>query len=460
MTESFLHYIWKFKLFNKNNLKTINREEVEIIKAGEHNTNAGPDFFNARIKIGNTLWAGNVEIHIKSSNWNDHKHQLDAAYHNTILHVSYEHDVEVKNHIGQEIPDIELKDLIDQKVIEQYQLIQKPHQFIPCEKLLAPYLAAKNANLQKENFLHSPSSLSFGEGWGEVRLLIERLERKSTYISELLEHTNNNWEETLYISLARNFGFNINADAFEMLAKSLPLSVVLKHKNDLNQIEALLFGQAGFLSTELSYGVPSPLGEPVPFFREGQGEGYPNLLQREYKNLKAKFNLNPIDNSQWKFLRLRPSNFPTIRIAQFAQLLYKSSNLFSEIIEAKNVNELLKLFTVSVSDYWNTHYVFNKPVKHSKKSVGDASAELIIINTIAPFLFVYGQQKNKEEFKDKALEILEQLKPEKNSITENWRKLGIKIESAYSSQALLQLKNEYCSHKKCLNCSVFTSLMK
>ncbi len=460
MTESFLHYIWKFKLFSKNGLKTIDGEEVEILKAGEHNTNAGPDFFNARIKIGNTLWAGNVEIHVKSSNWNDHKHQLDAAYNNTILHVSYEHDVEVKNHIGQEIPAIELKKLIDQKLIEQYQSIQKPYQFIPCEKLLAPYLAAKNANLQKENFLQEPSSLSFGEGWGEVRLLLERLESKSTYISELLRYTNNNWEETLYISLARNFGFNINADAFEMLAKSLPLSIILKHKNDLTQIEALLFGQAEFLSKELSYVVPSPLGEPVPFFREGQSEGYLKLLQREYENLKAKFNLNPIDNSQWKFLRLRPSNFPTIRIAQFAQLLYKSSNLFSEIIEAKNVNDLLKLFTVSVSDYWNTHYVFNKPVKYSKKSLGLASSELIIINTIVPFLFTYGQQKNKEEYKDKALALLEQLKPENNAIIKNWKNLGIKIDSAHSSQALLQLKNEYCSHKKCLNCSLFNSIIR
>jgi hypothetical protein len=447
MTESFLHYIWKFKLFTKNNLKTSNGEEVQIIKGGEHNTNAGPDFFNAKIKIGDTLWAGNVEIHIKSSNWNEHKHQFDAAYNNTILHVSFEHDTEVVNHLGITIPAIELKTLIDPKVIAQYHSLQKSYEFIPCEKSLSSFLADRQANLQKDNSSQKPSSLSAigGEGWGEAfwfdRMLIERLERKATEIKQLLLHTNNNWEETLYISLARNFGFHINADAFEMLAKSIPLAAIQKHKNEITQIEALLFGQAGLLKEEYT-------------------DHYTRILSREHHVLSAKFNLKPLDHSVWKFLRLRPSNFPTIRIAQFAQLLHKKDNLFSEIIEAENVNTLLNLLTASVSDYWNRHYLFDRMVKYSQKSLGTASAELIIINTIAPFLFVYGQQKHKDTYKDKALKLLEQLKPEKNSIIENWEQLGVKVDNAYQSQALLQLKNEYCSHKKCLSCSIGNLLFK
>lgn len=436
MTESFLHYIWKFKLFDHTHLKTISGEDVQIIKSGEHNTNAGPDFFNGRIKIGDTLWAGNIEIHVKSQDWNKHKHQSDAAYNNTIIHVSYEHDANVRNYNGQEIPSIELKKLIDPKVIEQYELMQKPSRFIPCEKLI---------QFQKNKDIESPV---FENAW-KTRLLVERLERKSNMILQFLKHSNDNWEETLYISIARNFGFHINADAFEMLAKSLPLSIILKHKNDITQIEALLFGQAGFLSSIALSG------------KETANENeYLTLLFREYKNLKTKFNLHPINHSAWKFLRLRPSNFPTIRIAQFAQLLYKREHLFSEIIEAPNVNRLLELLNVSALGYWDRHYTFGKVSGIKRKTLGEGSAENIIINTIVPFLFIYGQQKDKEEYKERAFAILEQLQPEKNSIVNNWKKLGIKINDAYSSQALLQLKKEYCSQQKCLSCNIGSLLLK
>jgi hypothetical protein len=433
MNESFLHHIWKFKLFNTIELKTTTGEEVQIIKAGEQNTNAGPDFFNARIKIGDTLWAGNVEIHLKSSNWHEHQHHNDSAYNNTILHVSYEHDTEVMNRLGNAIPSIELRKLIDPKIIEQYNGLQKPYKFIPCEKLLAP---AKSSHERKT------WSLPIFESTWETRLLVGRLERKSNFILDLLKYTHNNWEETLYISLARNFGFHINGDAFEMLAKSLPLSILLKHKNDLKQIEALLFGQAGFLQDDIF------------------NDGYASLLFREYKALKAKFNLSPIHGFLWKFLRLRPSNFPTIRLSQLAHLLYKNKNLFSEIIEATRIEDMKKLFEVSASEFWDTHYTFEKASSERQKEMGINSIEIIIINTIVPFLFVYGQQKNMEEYKEKALKILEQLPPEQNSITENWKQLGVKIDHAYRSQALLQLKNEYCDNKKCLNCMIGNKLLK
>ncbi len=422
MNEEFLHYIWKFKLFNQFDLFTIDNEQVEIIKVGQHNSDAGPDFFNAKIKVGDTLWAGNVEVHINASDWQKHNHQNDNAYDNIILHVVFNADIVLKRISGETIPTIELKDKISEKVIQNYLYFKSNKDWIPCEKQIAavpPFIV--NSTIDK--------------------LLLERLERKSKTIIDNLALNTNNWEETFYQLLARNFGFKTNAEPFELLAKSLPSLIIAKHKSSLLQIEALLFGQAGFLD-------------------EHYEDAYLQKLQNEYVFLKQKYKLKSIDKHLWKFLRLRPVNFPTIRISMFANLIYTSTHLFSKIIEMESYNELKKLMNVEASVYWHTHYIFDKESKHKIKHLGNDSINTILINTIVPFLFVYGKQKDNEKYVERALKFLEQTEGEKNSIITKWKVLGISAETAYSTQALLQLKNEYCTNKKCLNCSVGNYLLK
>ncbi len=422
MNEEFLHYIWKFKLFNQFDLFTIDNEQVEIIKVGQHNSDAGPDFFNAKIKVGDTLWAGNVEVHINASDWQKHNHQNDNAYDNIILHVVFNADIVLKRISGETIPTIELKDKISEKVIQNYLYFKSNKDWIPCEKQIAavpPFIV--NSTIDK--------------------LLLERLERKSKTIIDNLALNTNNWEETFYQLLARNFGFKTNAEPFELLAKSLPSLIIAKHKSSLLQIEALLFGQAGFLD-------------------EHYEDAYLQKLQNEYVFLKQKYKLKSIDKHLWKFLRLRPVNFPTIRISMFANLVYNSTHLFSKIIEMESYNELKKLMNVEASVYWHTHYIFDKESKHKIKHLGNDSINTILINTIVPFLFVYGKQKDNEKYVERALKFLEQTEGEKNSIITKWKVLGISAETAYSTQALLQLKNEYCTNKKCLNCSVGNYLLK
>ena len=422
MNEEFLHYIWKFKLFNQLDLITIDNEQVEIIKVGQHNSDAGPDFFNAKIKVGDTLWAGNVEVHINASDWQKHNHQNDNAYDNIILHVVFNADIVLKRISGETIPTIELKDKISEKVIQNYLYFKSNKDWIPCEKQIAavpPFIV--NSTIDK--------------------LLLERLERKSKTIIDNLALNTNNWEETFYQLLARNFGFKTNAEPFELLAKSLPSLIIAKHKSSLLQIEALLFGQAGFLD-------------------EHYEDAYLQKLQNEYVFLKQKYKLKSIDKHLWKFLRLRPVNFPTIRISMFANLIYTSTHLFSKIIEMESYNELKKLMNVEASVYWHTHYIFDKESKHKIKHLGNDSINTILINTIVPFLFVYGKQKDNEKYVERALKFLEQTEGEKNSIITKWKVLGISAETAYSTQALLQLKNEYCTNKKCLNCSVGNYLLK
>ncbi|MGB3948285.1 MAG: DUF2851 family protein [Bacteroidia bacterium] len=422
MTEEFLHYIWKFKLFNQLDLKTTSGETIEIIKAGTHNFDSGPDFFNAQLKIGETLWAGNVEIHIAASDWEKHAHQYNKAYDNIVLHVVFNADKAINRASGESIPTLELKNRIPEKVYENYLSFSTSKDWIPCEKQITDTPSfVINSTLDK--------------------LLLERLERKSISINNSLNLNNNNWEETFYQHLARNFGFKVNAEPFELLAKSLPSLVLAKHKSSLLQIEALLFGQAGFLNQHYN-------------------DAYLQNLQNEYVFLKHKFKLNAIDEHLWKFLRLRPVNFPTIRIAQFANLVFNSSHLFSKIIEINTFTELKKLMNVDVSEYWQTHYMFDKASTAKTKHLGEEALNNIIINTVVPFLFVYGKQKDNEKYCERALQFLEQTPGENNSIIKKWEVLKMPIKTAYSTQALLQLKNEYCTSKKCLNCSVGNYLLK
>ncbi len=422
MTEEFLHYIWKFRLFDQLGLKTTAGEIIEIVKVGDHNFDAGPDFFNAKIKVGNTLWAGNVEIHTDSSDWQKHFHQKDKAYDNIILHVVNNADKKLYRVSGEAVPTIELKDRLDKKMYQNYLNFKSSSDWIPCEKQISavPQLII-NSTID--------------------RLLLERLERKSTSISDSLLLNNNNLEETFYQLLARSFGFKTNAEPFELLAKSIPSLVLAKHKSSLLQIEAMLFGQAGFLNEHLE-------------------DKYPQQLQNEYVFLKQKFKLNPLDTYLWKFLRLRPVNFPTIRIAQFANLIFNSTHLFSKIIETEKCDDLKKLMNVDVSEYWHTHYVFDKSSLLKTKHLGEDAVNNIIINTVIPFLFVYGKQKGELKYVDRALSFLEQINGENNSIIGKWETLKLPVKTAYSTQGLLQLKMEHCNYKKCLSCPIGNYLLK
>lgn len=421
MTEEFLHYIWKYRLFDQKNLTTATGEPIEIIKTGEHNTDSGPDFFNAKMKIGKTTWAGNVEIHINSSDWEKHFHQKDNAYDNIILHVVYKVDKRLTRNNGEILPTLELKEKFDENSFKKYLNFKSNENWIPCQKQI-----------------NSVSSFVI-DSWLD-RLLVERLERKSDSIIRSLQLNKNNWEETFYQQLARSMGSKVNAEPFELLAKSLSINILSKHKNNLLQIEALLFGQAGMLNTEFK-------------------DDYFAALQKEYHFLKQKFNLKPIEAHLWKFLRLRPVNFPTIRLAQIADLIYQSSYLFSKVIEAKNTKEIKKIFVTKTSEYWNDHYQFGKKSSKRKKSLGADTIDIIIINTIIPFLFVYGKQKNEDQYVDKALRFLEEISGEKNSIIEKWKSLKMPVRSAYYTQALLQLKSEYCDEKKCLQCAIGNKLL-
>ena len=421
MTEEFLWYIWKFRLFDNNDLKTTDGESIQILKVGEYNSDAGPDFFNARIKIGTTMWAGNVEIHVNSSYWEKHFHQKDKAYNTIILHVVNEADMNLYRENGEPIPTLELKNRIPQNIFGKYLQFKSSKDWIPCEKQIS--------SVDKFTLNH----------WLD-RLLVERLERKSKAITDSLKQNKNNWEETFYQMLARNFGQKINSDPFELLAKSLPVSVIEKHKNNFLQIESLLFGVAGLLE-------------------KGFKDNYPNELQKEFRFLKQKFQLSSIDASLWKFMRLHPPNFPTIRISQFANLIYKSSHLFSKILEATTVAQIINLCNAETSEYWQTHYRFDKVSLKKNKKLGNTSIDTILINTIVPFLFVYGKEKGEEKFCDRALSFLEKLESENNSIIAKWKSIGINSKNSYETQALLQLKNEYCSKKKCLECSVGANLL-
>jgi hypothetical protein len=422
MREDFLHYLWRFKRFDSSNLQTTDNESIEIVDFGEYNQNAGPDFLNARVRIGETLWAGNVEMHLSASEWYAHKHQDDRAYDNVILHVVMTEDKVILDKNNQRLACLVLRPHIQENLLGTYQKLLHNAHWIPCQH---HFFAV--SELVKSSWM--------------TRLLVERLEEKTAYFEEVLAKNKLHWEEVFYQALAKNFGVKINDLPFELLAQSLPLNTIAKHKNNLFQVEALLFGQAGMLEEDFQ-------------------DEYPQRLQKEYSFLRKKFDLTPIEASMWKFSKLRPGNFPTIRIAQFATLIHQSVHLFSKILDAKNLSEIQDLFDVKLSDYWNDHYVFDKDSKKINKSLGKDTVNLLIINTIAPFLFLYGKTRDEEEFKDKAVSILEQIAPEKNTIIEGWQDLGVEINSAAQTQSLIQLKNKYCNAQKCMQCAVGIAIMK
>jgi hypothetical protein len=422
MKEDFIHFLWKYRLFNTTEIFTTKGLRLEIFNAGAPNKDSGPDFSAARIKIGNTLWAGNVEIHMKSSDWFRHGHQTDSAYNNIILHVVMEHDREINDATNADIPVFEIRQYFDIALFYKYESILDSKSWIPCEKHI------KHAdNFIVINWLN--------------RLLVERLENKSNEISQFYQYFEKKWDQTFYYFLARNFGFKVNSSPFALLAQITPYKILAKHKDDLTQLEAILFGQAGLLAEDFS-------------------DAYPCLLRREYNFLRHKYKLEPMDGSLWKFAKLRPQNFPTIRIAQFANLVHHSSHLFNKITHNSEVGEIKAFFDVQGSLYWSDHFRFDKPSSTKTKKLGTDAIENILINTIAPLKFVYGSENGDNEIRDQAISILFELSAEHNNITQKWTNAGIKPQNAGESQALIELKKYYCTPKKCLNCAIGHNLVR
>jgi len=415
--EEFLHYLWKFCLLKKQEFKTTSGDVLDIINAGLHNYHAGPDFESAKIRIGDTLWAGNVEIHIRSSDWNRHQHQLDPAYDNVILHVVLEHDQEIIRNDGTEIPVFEVKDLIPAEIAQNYISLMAGLNWIPCEKHL------------------SGIDPFFMKNWLS-RILVERLEERSIQVNELIKEYKGSWDDAFYITLARNFGFKTNAVPFEMLARSLPQQLLGRYKNRAQQIEALIFGQAGFLNEKYT-------------------EVYPNRIMQEYKFLRKKHSLIPLDKYLWKYMRMRPCNFPTLRLAQFAALIIKSSHLFSRILNEQDSKVIMKMFSeMPLNSYWDTHYRFGQECHQTRSSLGNDSIDNILINTVAVFSFSYGLLQGNEKQMFKGLSILEKLSAESNAVIRRFIEIGFIPENAGHTQALLQLKKSYCDQKKCLSCGI------
>jgi hypothetical protein len=422
MKEDFLHYVWKYKVFSQVDFNTTNKEPLTILKSGLHNKNAGPDFLNAQLKIEGQIWIGNVEMHTKASDWYLHNHEMDENYDAVILHVVWENDAVIFMKNNKPLPTFVLKDFVDASVLNNYRkLFLTPTNWIPC----------KDAIVTVDEFTFS--------NWKE-RLFFERLERKSNEISGLLQQENNNFEAVLFQLLAKNFGLKVNAGAFLRLAQSIGFYIIQKVGFNENQFAALLFGQAGFLEEEIE-------------------DEYYQQLKREYSYLKHKFKLNAISKNEFSFFRMRPNNFPTIRIAQLVSLFNTHQNLFSKLMAINNLKDFHELFAVEIHPFWKTHYNFEAISKPSPKKLTSSFVDLLIINTIIPLKFLY--EKSRGEMNTPSfLKLLKNIKSEKNNVISKFSEIGVGAKNAFETQALLELKNKYCAPKRCLECAIGNTLLK
>ena len=424
MTEAFLHYVWQFQYFDKRDLATETGELVEVFNPGLLNADAGPDFLNARVRIGGIDWIGNVEIHIQASGWRDHKHDSDPAYDNVILHVVWTNDWTVVRRDGSTLPVISLDKRIAKSLILKYTDLISTVATIPC--------ASQYPSVDKVRRLSMMD-----------RALVHRLEKKSDTVIAVLNKTNHDWEETLYQLLCANFGFKVNTEPFRQLACALPLRIVWKHSTNLVQIEALLFGLAGILQSNYR-------------------DGYFLLLRREFEWLERKYNLGDrkLNPAQWRFLRLRPANFPTLRIAQLAVVLHHHPRLFSRLLEIRDIKTLRSIFAVEQSEFWLRHYRFGLRQNKAVSPMGAESIDNIIVNTVVPVLAAYGKVMDEQHWLERCIAFLKRIPGEQNSITRKWRDLGEASETAFDSQALIELYNDFCYHRRCLNCTIGAMLVK
>lgn len=420
--EQLLHYCWKHRLFPLDGLRTTEGEEVEVIDPGLHNHNAGPDFFNATVKIGGQLWVGNVEIHDRASDWFFHGHEKDVHFNNVILHVVGLADTQAETADGCRPPQMELQ--VPEQVRHNYDELIKTDSYPPCYRII-PSLS----RLTKHSWMSA--------------LETERLERKTEDIKRRADRCQGSWEAAYFVTMARNYGFGINAEAMEQWALSIPLNDVGHHRDDIFQIEAFFMGQAGLLD---------PLSIPERHRQAAITDEYFFRLNNEYRFLAHKFSLQPVDFHSWRFLRLRPQNFPHIRISQLANLYFHRRASLSQLIECKDIKSVKELLSTSVTSYWQTHYAFGCESKPNEKHLSDASLNLLLINTVVPILFAFGRHKLDDTLCDRAFDFLEQLKAEDNHITRTWKDIGLDVENAGDSQALIQLKNEYCDRRDCLRC--------
>ena len=418
MKENFLHFVWQYQYFSKAELKTSQGESIQIIHPGNYNTNAGPDFINSKIRIGDMEWAGNVEIHYNASDWFAHAHEQNTAYDNVALHVVWKNNKEALRKDGTIIPTIELKGRVDEKLILNYSTLVKAKDGIPCAASFTTV-----ADIKKINMLE--------------KALMQRLQRKAEEVNELLVKNNNDWEETAYQCLAKSFGFKVNNEAFLSLSKSIPYKIIKKHSNSSMKIEALLFGTAGLLNAEFK-------------------DDYPNSLKKEFYFLQQKYSLEDkkLNESEWKFLRVRPANFPTTRIAEFAAVMNNVPHLFSLFTESIANDAIVEALSSEVSPYWKNRYIFDKEVKHKPERIGKSSVYSIIINTIAPLLVCYGKQTGEDYYIEKALKLVEIVPAEDNVIIRQWKEIGLIVKNASDSQGAIELYNNFCKTRSCLSCTI------
>lgn len=424
MNEAFLHYVWQFQYFDRTALSVVTGEPMMVLRPGNYNTDQGPDFSNAKIRVGDIEWAGNVEVHIKSSDWYQHAHTNDVAYNNVVLHVVWKNDIEITRADGSVIPTLELFNRIDPALSKSYHKLVNSSLSIPCSASFSTV-----EDIIKVSMFEKAAT--------------QRLKSKSSLILDMLHDNTGDWEETFYQVLCKNFGFKVNADAFFQLSKVIPYRLLQKHGNSCLQMEALLFGGAGMLEATSK-------------------DEYVAVLFREFQLLQKKYSLaeTQIHYSRWKFLRLRPANFPTLRIAQLSAMLFRQQNVFSRILELNNVVDLRAIFKAPLSDYWHSHYRFGKKSNKEIVAIGDTSIDNIIINTVVPMLAAYSIARDEQMLMEKAMRWLEQLPGEKNKITRIWAELDVHVKSSFDSQAMIEQYNNMCQKRNCLNCSVGARLLK
>ena len=419
--EELLHYIWQIQAYDQIDLIITAGSKIEILNPGVLNRNAGPDFLNAKIKVGQTLWAGHVEIHLKSSDWHRHQHGKDAQYQNVILHVVYHEDQEIRLKDSTAIPCLSLESRIHSSLLEKYEVLMAQQQWIPCEE-----------HISQVSDITITSTIQ--------SRLADRLEEKSRELITELESLNGDLTVLIYRRLAWALGLSVNAEAMKALAISIPPNVIQKHRDSTFQLEAVLFGQSGLLE-ELN-----------------DEEEYIISLKREYTILKLKFGLTPISSTHWKYLRLRPAAFPTIRIAQFAKLLNKVDR-FDELLLHGSAEDIHKALDVNADGYWKYHYTWGTASSPRSKSLGKSKRQIILINAVAPILWMYGTYRNNQDYNDRAIALLESIPKEKNSIISRWEGMGIEVQNAADTQGLLHLKKTNCSKQRCFQCPIGHSIL-